>query len=69
MSQALEILAYIDKNGSITSMEAYDIGITRLGARIYDLRMAGFDIRSETIHGVNRHGRPYHCSRYWRVAS
>lgn len=69
MSQAKEILDYIEKHGSITSMEAYDLGITRLGARIYDLRQAGIDIKSEPFHGINRHGKPFCCARYWRAAS
>lgn len=66
MSQATDVLDYIDRNGSITSMEAYDLGITRLASRIHDLRSIGIDIRSETVKGINRHGRVFHCARYWR---
>ena len=66
MSQATEILDYIDRNGSITSMEAFDLGITRLAARVADLRDVGIDIRTEMINGIGRNGKPFRCARYWR---
>lgn len=42
MTQNESVLDYMKRNGSITSMEAFDkLGITRLSARIFDLRKAG----------------------------
>lgn len=39
MNQREKIVFYIQKFGSISSMEAFqDLGITRLSARIYELR-------------------------------
>lgn len=51
------ILQYMRENGSITTMQAYGEGITRLSARIYDLRRDGHDIRSITRTAKNRYGK------------
>ena len=46
LSQEEQILNYIIEHGSISSMEAFaELAITRLSARIYDLREQGYDIR------------------------
>lgn len=68
MSQATDILDYIDEHGSITDDEARDLfGCHRLSGRIYDLRHdLGIDIVTEPITGINRYGRPYRCARYRR---
>ena len=43
------VLKYLDDFGSITPLEALaDLGIMRLGARIYDLRKKGYSIIRET---------------------
>lgn len=43
--QARKVLAHLKKRGSITPMEAIiTYGITRLAARIFELREAGFEI-------------------------
>lgn len=45
MTQTRKILEYMQTYGSISSMEAFrELGITRLSARIYDLRRAGYQI-------------------------
>lgn len=54
------VLAYIVKNGSITTMDAFnDLGITRLSGRIHDLRRDGYDIEMswETSASGARYGR------------
>ena len=67
MSQATEILDYIDRHGSITDAEARDeIGCHRLAARVADLKAIGIDIRTEMISGIGRNGKPFRCARYWR---
>jgi len=39
------VVQYIKKNGSITSMEAFHaFGITRLAARIYEMKKIGYVI-------------------------
>ena len=60
------ILEYLEKHGSITSMEAIQLfGATRLSAIIYKLRRKyGCNIVS-TLEKVNtRHGRKTVVSRY-----
>ena len=45
MTQAESVLEYIKKNGSIDPLRAFtDLGILRLGARIFDLRAEGHPI-------------------------
>lgn len=60
MSQANIIINHMNRKGSITSLEAFDrYGITRLAARIHDLRARGIDIRTVRIDHINRYGE--HC--------
>ena len=49
MTQAEFVLDYIQKHGKMTSMEAFDFGITRLSARIYELRKMGYKIRKNDV--------------------
>ena len=47
MSQELEILSHIKRNGSITPLEALqEYGCMRMAARVYDLRSQGHNIVS-----------------------
>ena len=65
MSQNLAILDYMKTHGSITPLEALNaFGCMRLGARIYDLRQAGIQIRCEMEAGINRFGYPTRFARY-----
>lgn len=49
MTQADVVLKHIQKNGSISSFEAIlDHGITRLAARIHDLKQRGLEFTTET---------------------
>ena len=64
MTQCQMILKAIEENGSITTMEAFEIGITRLASRVHDLRRMGINIISETVHGKNRYGEDVRFARY-----
>lgn len=64
MTQCQRIMQAIEDHGSITSMEAFEMGITRLASRIHDLRRAGVNINSEMVSGKNRYGETIHYSRY-----
>ena len=65
MTQCERIIDYMNKFGSITTMEAFsDLGITRLASRIHDLREDGYEIEREIIRGKNRFGEPVHYMRY-----
>lgn len=64
MTQCQEVLQHIEVNGCITTMDAFDLGITRLASRIHDLRKMGYNIRSETVYAKNRHGKNIHYAKY-----
>ena len=65
MTQKEKILAHLQKNGHINDLEAYRLYvIRRLGARIFDLRAAGFKIRSQDTKGKNRFGQFTHFTTY-----
>lgn len=62
MTQSEQILNYMKEYGSITSMEAFSrLGITRLSARIYDLRKEGVKIVQERKSGTG--GKHYDVFR------
>lgn len=64
-TQTSVVLAHLQKNGSITSMEAFDLyGVTRLSAVVFNLRAAGYSIETITEHTVNRYGRRVAYARY-----
>lgn len=59
------IVAYMERQGSITQQEALDhIGCTRLAARIADLKKRGYGINSEMVTGKNRHNETVTYARY-----
>ena len=59
------ILAYMRNHGSITSMDAYkDLGITRLSARIKELRDMGYNIVTLMIDSENRYGEAVRYGKY-----
>ena len=65
MTQNEAVLSYMRRHGSITPLDAInDLGILRLGARIWDLRHDGHRILSELVHTANRHGEPVKYARY-----
>lgn len=65
-SQNQMVLSHMTKHKTITSMDAFSIyGITRLSARIYDLRERGHKIGMVWENGTNRYGEPTHYGRYF----
>jgi len=65
-SQAAEVLRYLKSGGRITSMEAFTRwGITRLAARVHELRKRGEPIESDSIPVRNRNGRMVKVDIYW----
>ena len=65
MSQNDRVMKYIIDFGSISSMEAFkDLGVTRLSARIYDLKQRGYKFRKTLEKGINRYGEKCHFERY-----
>lgn len=55
--QNKQILEYLQSGKKLTPLEALNLfGCLRLGARIYDLKQKGFNIKSEL---VNRNGKTF----------
>lgn len=56
MTQCEKVLQYMKYNGSITAMECFEkLKITRLSARIYDLRKMGIKIKQERQYKNDTH--------------
>ena len=67
--QKMRTLQYLLDFGSITSLEAIaDLGITRVGARICELRKEGYPIISIPETGKNRYGETTRYTRYRMTA-
>lgn len=65
MTQAEKILKHLLERVGITSMEAFQMyGITRLSARICDLRRQGVQISSQKQKARNRDGETVYFDRY-----
>lgn len=64
MSQAMRVIEYIRSNGSITTLDAFGLGITRLASRVHDLRCAGVTVNREMVEVLNRHGEKCRVARY-----
>lgn len=64
MSQATQVIKYIRENGSITTTQAFELGITRLASRVHELREHGVPVEREMIAVQNRHGETCRVARY-----
>ena len=65
ISQCDKIVAYMQKYGTITQLQAYvDIGCVRLPSRIYDPKRKGYAIRREMIKVKNREDEFVPIARY-----
>lgn len=63
--QESRVLALMQENGSITSLEAMrEVGCMRLAAVIYDLKAYGYNITKDTVSSKNRFGENVHFARY-----
>ena len=65
MTQNQKVLRHMKTFGKITTMEAFtEYGITRLSARIWDLRHEGHMIAAKNKTGVNRFGEKTTYAEY-----
>lgn len=63
-TQEERVLDYIQDFGSITTWEAFrDLGITRLSAKIFNLRKL-YDIEGDFETDINRYGERVRFKRY-----
>lgn len=64
-TQADRVLAYIERFGSITQIDAMrDLGVMRLASRISDLKKQGYPIVSDTESVKNRYEETCYVKRY-----
>ena len=65
MTQEQRILDYLREFKSITPLEAMrDLGIMRLGARIFDLKGKGYPIIADKVAVKNRWGETTYVASY-----
>ena len=68
MSQHEMIRRYMEKNGSITPMQAFmELGITKLSTRIGEMINQGQKITKMMETGTNRFGENVRYMRYFRA--
>lgn len=64
-TQCDRIIDYIHDFGSITTFQAFtDLGCTRLGSRIHDLKNRGYLFKIENVKSKNRYGEIVNYNRY-----
>ena len=62
------ILDFMKQYGGITTKEAFEnLGVTRLSARIFELRQSGVNIGQQTVKGRNRFGNVVCYDRYYII--
>lgn len=65
MTQCERVLKYMHDFGSINPMQAMqDLGVYRLGARIYDLKKTGHRISRHMASSKNRYGEAVSFAEY-----
>lgn len=64
--QTLRLQEYMKQHYGVTAKQAMDdLGIFRLGARIYDLKQMGVPVKSGWITVKNRFGEETRVKIYW----
>ena len=65
VTQKEMILKYLQDFGSISSWDAYaELGITQLGARIFELKEKGYIFKKERVKKLNRYGKEIAFDKY-----
>lgn len=65
-TQKERIKNYISQFGGITSLQAFvDLGVTQLGARIFELKRDGVNIKERQKVVKNRFGEKCHIVEYF----
>lgn len=65
MTQCDRVLKYMQDFGTITPLQALgDLGVMRLGARIWDLRQDGHKITRRMVSAKNRYGESVSFAEY-----
>ena len=65
MTQNDKVVDFLMRNAGMTSMDAFrEYGITRLSARIHELRAKGYDIETFMTDVVNRYDEKCRVAMY-----
>lgn len=65
MTQCEQVLRHMREHGSISTIEAFfDYGITRLSARIWELRNDGYEIETDMVKVKSEKGAVKSYARY-----
>lgn len=65
MTQCERVLKYLEDFGTINPLQALsDLGVMRLGARIWDLRNSGHQISRRMVTTKNRYGDAVSYAEY-----
>lgn len=64
MTQREQILLYLQTYGSITPMEVFELGITKLATRISEMRRDGIEFKIERVTAKNRFNHTVSFARY-----
>lgn len=66
MNQEQKVINYVKRFGSITTLDAFrDLAITRLSARIFNIKKLGYKVSSVRETSKNRLGEEVNYSRYF----
>ena len=66
MNQEQKVYEYMQRFGSITTLEAFrDLAITRLSAKIFNLKKEGYSIVGDFESSNNRFGEKVIYKRYF----
>ena len=64
MCQTERILKRLTRGPLTASQAMNELGVGRLGARVLELRRAGYDIHTERLTVINRFGEECQIGRY-----
>ena len=68
MTQNDRVVSYMKKEHGITTLEAFkNLGVTRLSARIHDIRDMGYVVGDEFIKVIERNGTETRVKTYWLI--
>lgn len=66
MSQAERVLQYLEDGNTITTLNAFkELGITRLAARVHELKRDGHNVKKNTISVTNRFNERCAVAEYY----
>lgn len=66
MTREQRVLDYLERNGTITSIEAFErLGVSRLSAAIFVLKKRGYNIGKTMVKVKNRYGDDCYVARYF----